>query len=153
MSKTLTYRNHRHVKHHVMSLKIWCMYKISQLLFNLGFTCQYQYSFQPLVTAVRVFSPLGLTAGLPCYYGFESLEDIKQLSLQWKGPSNELFCHFIKHKAYQNCTPGYSLVYTPNNITLSLGCSTGSVGTWSWNIITRDLEERFSSGHWVFHLA
>lgn len=96
------------------------MYKISQLLFNLGFTCQYQYSFQPLVTAVRVFSPLGLTAGLPCYYGFESLEDIKQLSLQWKGPSNELFCHFIKHKAYQNCTPGYSLVYTPNNITLSI---------------------------------
>lgn len=77
-------------------------------------------AFQPLVTAVRVFSPLGQTVGLPCKYGFESLRDLKQLSLQWKGPSNELLCHFIKHKAYQNCTPGYSLEYTPDNITLTI---------------------------------
>ncbi|XP_076130726.1 neurogranin (protein kinase C substrate, RC3) a isoform X1 [Alosa pseudoharengus] len=72
------------------------------------------------VTAVRVYSPLGLMARLPCKYEFEILEDLKQLSLQWKSPSNELLCHFIKHKAYQKCTPGYSLEYSPNNVTLTI---------------------------------
>ena len=57
---------------------------------------------------------------LPCSYHYEDDTHISQLSVQWKSPGNELLCHYIKHKAFQNCTPGYAIVYSPGSITLTV---------------------------------
>ncbi|XP_036837702.1 uncharacterized protein LOC118965059 [Oncorhynchus mykiss] len=73
-----------------------------------------------LGSAVKVLSQPGNTVQFPCDYSYEDHQDIPQLSVQWRGPSNTLLCHYIKHKVFRNCTQGYSLDYTPRKITLSI---------------------------------
>ncbi|XP_076737886.1 uncharacterized protein LOC143416503 [Maylandia zebra] len=62
----------------------------------------------------------GQRATLPCSYHYEDQMHIFQLSIQWRSPLNELLCHYIKHKAFQNCTAGYTISYSPGNITLTV---------------------------------
>ncbi|KAM9366181.1 uncharacterized protein ABDE67_007547 [Symphorus nematophorus] len=69
---------------------------------------------------VRVFCQPGQSVTLPCSYHYEDDAHVSQLSVQWRSPDNELLCHYIKHKAFQNCTMGYSISYTPGSITLSI---------------------------------
>ncbi|KAL6463408.1 hypothetical protein MHYP_G00277990 [Metynnis hypsauchen] len=70
------------------------------------------------VTAIQLHSSPAQTLALPCRYDYEAQGSIPQLSLQWRSPSKQLLCHFIKHKAYRNCTAGYSVLYVPGNVTL-----------------------------------
>nr|XP_023672091.1 uncharacterized protein LOC111846276 [Paramormyrops kingsleyae] len=69
-------------------------------------------------TALRVFTTLGGRAELPCRYEYEDAGPIQELSVQWKGPQHQLLCHFIKHKAFRNCSGGYALDYAPGRIRL-----------------------------------
>ncbi|KAG7483346.1 Hepatocyte cell adhesion molecule [Solea senegalensis] len=62
----------------------------------------------------------GEQVNLPCPYHYEDHGHVSQLSVQWRSPNNELLCHYIKHKAFQNCSSGYTIVYTPGNITLTI---------------------------------
>ncbi|KAJ8276618.1 hypothetical protein COCON_G00083700 [Conger conger] len=68
--------------------------------------------------AVTVLITPGSRAEIPCRYAYEDQGAIGEMSVQWKGPENQLLCHYIKHKSFQNCTPGYSLDYAPGRITL-----------------------------------
>ncbi|XP_077375706.1 uncharacterized protein LOC144017715 [Festucalex cinctus] len=43
-----------------------------------------------------------------------------QLSVQWRSPHNDLLCHYIKHKAFQNCTTGYTISDTGGGVTLTI---------------------------------
>ncbi|KAE8297725.1 hypothetical protein D5F01_LYC04366 [Larimichthys crocea] len=55
-----------------------------------------------------------------CSYHYEDHEHVSQLSVQWRNPNNELLCHYIKHKAFQNCTMGYAITYSPGSIALTI---------------------------------
>ncbi|MFT7818564.1 uncharacterized protein LOC111846276 [Arapaima gigas] len=78
-------------------------------------------SFVMKGTAVKVLATIGGQASLPCRYEYEEAGAIEELSVQWKGPQQQLLCHFVKHKSFRNCTPGYDLIYTPGRITLVIG--------------------------------
>ncbi|XP_078141411.1 uncharacterized protein LOC144539621 [Centroberyx gerrardi] len=71
-------------------------------------------------SVVKVLSQPGQRVTLPCSYHYEDHTHITQLSVQWRSPRNELLCHYIKHKAFQNCTVGYTISYTPGSITLTV---------------------------------
>ncbi|KAK1891277.1 CD276 antigen [Dissostichus eleginoides] len=71
-------------------------------------------------SAVKVLSQPGQQVTLLCSYNYEDNTHIPQLSVQWRGPNNQLLCHYIKHKAYQNCTRGYTISYSPSSITLTI---------------------------------
>ncbi|KAK5874473.1 hypothetical protein PBY51_019415 [Eleginops maclovinus] len=71
-------------------------------------------------SAVTVLGQPGQQVTLPCSYNYEENTHIPQLSVQWRGPNNQLLCHYIKHKAYQNCTSGYTITYSPGSITLTI---------------------------------
>ncbi|KAK9542213.1 hypothetical protein VZT92_000093 [Zoarces viviparus] len=71
-------------------------------------------------SVVKVLCRPGQRVTLPCLYHYEDHAHISQLSVQWRSPSNELLCHYIKHKAYQNCTAGYAVAYRPGSITLTV---------------------------------
>lgn len=60
----------------------------------------------------------GMRATLPCPYHYEEHVQVPQLSVQWRSPNNQLLCHYIKHKSYQNCSSGYTIVYVPGSIRL-----------------------------------
>ncbi|CAL8243652.1 unnamed protein product [Lota lota] len=58
---------------------------------------------------------------MPCAYRYEDHGEVPQLSVQWRGPPGRgLLCHYIKHKAFQNCSRGYSLSYRPGSILLTI---------------------------------
>ncbi|XP_034385706.1 hyaluronan and proteoglycan link protein 4-like [Cyclopterus lumpus] len=69
---------------------------------------------------VRVLGRPGQPVSLPCPYHYEDHAHVSQLSVQWRSPVNELLCHYIKHRAYRNCTAGYAVAYRPGSITLSI---------------------------------
>ncbi|KAA8579328.1 hypothetical protein FQN60_010668, partial [Etheostoma spectabile] len=71
-------------------------------------------------SVVKVLCQQGQRVTLPCPYHYEDHAHISQLSVQWRSPHNELLCHHIKHKAYQNCTQGYTITYSPGSITLTI---------------------------------
>ncbi|XP_076585580.1 uncharacterized protein LOC143314374 [Chaetodon auriga] len=71
-------------------------------------------------SVVKVLCQPGRPASLPCSYDYEDHEHVAQLSVQWRSPNNELLCHYIKHKAFQNCTAGYTITYSPGSITLTI---------------------------------
>ncbi|KAM7424707.1 hypothetical protein PAMA_000862 [Pampus argenteus] len=71
-------------------------------------------------SVVKVLCQPGERVTLPCTYHYEDHTNISQLSVQWRSPNNELLCHYIKHKAFQNCTAGYAFTYSPGSITLSI---------------------------------
>ncbi|XP_061605776.1 tetraspanin-18B-like isoform X2 [Phyllopteryx taeniolatus] len=56
---------------------------------------------------------------LQCVSGNPAFQNNK-LSVQWRSPHNELLCHYIKHKAFQNCTVGYTISDTRSGITLTI---------------------------------
>lgn len=62
----------------------------------------------------------GQWASLPCPYHYEDHSSLPELSVQWRGPQNLLLCHYVKHRAFQNCTAGYSISYSPANISLAI---------------------------------
>ncbi|KAF6733543.1 hypothetical protein FQA47_017575 [Oryzias melastigma] len=66
----------------------------------------------------RVLCRPGQGVSLPCSYHYEDQAPVSELSVQWKSPSSRLLCHYIKHKAFQNCSTGYSISYRPGNIQL-----------------------------------
>lgn len=68
--------------------------------------------------AVKVLITPGSRAEIPCRYTYEDQGAIAEMSVQWRGPENQVLCHYIKHKSFRNCTPGYSLDYAPGQITL-----------------------------------
>ncbi|KAL6113660.1 uncharacterized protein ACO6RY_11888 [Pungitius sinensis] len=70
--------------------------------------------------AVRVLCRPGQPAALPCSYHYEDHAGVPQLSVQWRSPRDRLLCHYIKHKAYRNCTAGYGVAYRPGSITLTI---------------------------------
>ncbi|XP_076866762.1 uncharacterized protein LOC143518176 [Brachyhypopomus gauderio] len=70
------------------------------------------------VKALELRSPPARPLAMPCVYDYEVHGGIQQLSLQWHSPAARLLCNFIKHKAYRNCTAGYSVLYAPGNATL-----------------------------------
>uniref|UniRef100_A0AAV2LU13 Uncharacterized protein n=1 Tax=Knipowitschia caucasica TaxID=637954 RepID=A0AAV2LU13_KNICA len=57
---------------------------------------------------------------LPCPYPYEDQGPLAELSVQWKSPRNSLLCHFVKHKAFMNCSAGYQLWYWPAHIILAI---------------------------------
>ncbi|KAI3377887.1 hypothetical protein L3Q82_008465 [Scortum barcoo] len=71
-------------------------------------------------SVVRVLCQLGQPVTFPCSYHYEDQAHISQLSVQWRSPNNELLCHYIKHKAFQNCTDGYAISYSPGSIALTV---------------------------------
>ncbi|KAG7242771.1 hypothetical protein INR49_020146 [Caranx melampygus] len=71
-------------------------------------------------SVVKVLCRPGEQVTLLCSYHYEDEAHISQLSVQWRSPGNELLCHYIKHKFYQNCTAGYSIAYSPGSITLTI---------------------------------
>lgn len=71
-------------------------------------------------SAVKVLCQPGQLVTLPCTYHNEDNTQVSQLSVQWRSPHNELLCHYIKHKAFQNCTAGYSITNTSGSITLTV---------------------------------
>ncbi|CAK6977273.1 hypothetical protein D5F01_LYC04366 [Scomber scombrus] len=71
-------------------------------------------------SVVKVICQPGQQVTLPCTYHYEDHANISQLSVQWRSPNNELLCHYIKHKVFQNCTAGYAITYAPGSITLSI---------------------------------
>ncbi|KAM4593478.1 uncharacterized protein PAE49_007816 isoform 2-T2 [Odontesthes bonariensis] len=71
-------------------------------------------------SAEKVFGRPGEPVTLPCSYHYEDGAHISQLSVQWRSPLNELLCHYIKHKAFQNCSAGYAISYSPGSIALSI---------------------------------
>lgn len=71
-------------------------------------------------SVVRVLCRPGQTVTLPCSYHYENDTQLSQLSVQWRSPNNELLCHYIKHKSFQNCSDGYSIAYRPGSITLTI---------------------------------
>ena len=80
-------------------------------------------SVLPVVCAggvLRVLSRPGQPVTLPCPYRYEDGSQLSELSVQWRSPDNELLCHFIKHKAFQRCSAGYAIAYSPGNITLTI---------------------------------
>ncbi|KAK7912668.1 hypothetical protein WMY93_012879 [Mugilogobius chulae] len=64
------------------------------------------------------FAVPGQSLSLPCPYTFEDQAPLSELSVQWKSPQNQLLCHFVKHKTFLNCSSGYSLSYSPANVSL-----------------------------------
>ncbi|XP_078801003.1 uncharacterized protein LOC110014492 [Oryzias latipes] len=70
--------------------------------------------------AVRVLCRPGQSVSLPCSYNYEDGASVSELSVQWRSPSSRLLCHYIKHKAFQNCSAGYSISYRPASIRLSI---------------------------------
>ena len=63
----------------------------------------------------------GRPVTMPCVYRYEDHGEVPQLSVQWRGPPGRgLLCHYIKHKAFQNCSRGYSLSYSPGSILLTI---------------------------------
>ncbi|KAM8893511.1 uncharacterized protein AB9W97_010597 [Spinachia spinachia] len=74
---------------------------------------------------MRVLCRPGQPVALPCSYPYEDHAGVSQLSVQWRSPRGRLLCHYIKHRAYQNCTPGYAVAYRPASVTLTIQ----SVGT------------------------
>ncbi|KAM8762393.1 uncharacterized protein AB9X84_007183 isoform 1-T3 [Acanthopagrus schlegelii] len=71
-------------------------------------------------SVVRVLCRPGQAVTLPCSYHYEDDTQLSQLSVQWRSPNNELLCHYIKHKSFQNCSDGYSITYRPGSITLTI---------------------------------
>ncbi|CAB1423726.1 unnamed protein product [Pleuronectes platessa] len=71
-------------------------------------------------SVVKVLCHPGERVTLPCAYHYEDEGDVPQLSVQWRSPLNQLLCHYIKHKAFRNCTPGYTIRYTPRAIALTV---------------------------------
>ncbi|XP_071345794.1 CD276 antigen-like [Trachinotus anak] len=71
-------------------------------------------------SVVKVLCQPGERVTLLCSYHYEDHTNVSQLSVQWRSPHNELLCHYIKHKAFQNCTAGYTIIYAPGNITLTI---------------------------------
>lgn len=69
---------------------------------------------------VRVFCQPGHGVTLPCFYPYEDRSALPQLSVQWRGPDNQLLCHYIKHKGFQRCSEGYHVTYRPGSITLTI---------------------------------
>ncbi|XP_077942000.1 hyaluronan and proteoglycan link protein 4-like isoform X2 [Gasterosteus aculeatus] len=70
--------------------------------------------------AVRVLCRPGQPVSLPCSYHYEDHARVSQLSVQWRSPGDQLLCHYIKHKAYRNCSAGYAVAYRPGSITLTI---------------------------------
>ena len=68
----------------------------------------------------RVSGQPGRRLTLPCSYPYEDRSALAQLSVQWRGPDNQLLCHYIKHKAFQRCSDGYHLTYRPGSVTLTI---------------------------------
>ncbi|KAK2853644.1 hypothetical protein Q5P01_006305 [Channa striata] len=71
-------------------------------------------------SVVKVLCQPGQRVTLPCSYHYEDQTHISQLSVQWRSPHNQLLCHYIKHKDFQNCTMGYTMTYSPGTITLTI---------------------------------
>ncbi|KAM9318844.1 uncharacterized protein KZ484_023155 [Pholidichthys leucotaenia] len=71
-------------------------------------------------SGIKVFSQPGQSVTLLCSYHYEDQVHIPQLSVQWRSPHNELLCHYIKHKDFQKCTPGYNIKYSPGSISLTI---------------------------------
>ncbi|KAM4597040.1 uncharacterized protein V3H82_021420 [Fundulus diaphanus] len=70
--------------------------------------------------AVKVFCRPGQGASLPCLYDYEDQTNIEQLTMQWMSPHEQLLCHYIKHRNYQNCSTGYTMNYRPGSINLTI---------------------------------
>uniref|UniRef100_A0A674MJN4 Ig-like domain-containing protein n=1 Tax=Takifugu rubripes TaxID=31033 RepID=A0A674MJN4_TAKRU len=73
-----------------------------------------------VAAVVRVFCQPGHGVTLPCFYPYEDRSALPQLSVQWRGPGNQLLCHYIKHKGFQRCSEGYHMTYRPGSITLTI---------------------------------
>lgn len=73
-----------------------------------------------VAAVVRVFCQPGHGVTLPCFYPYEDRSALPQLSVQWRGPDNQLLCHYIKHKGFQRCSEGYHMTYRPGSITLTV---------------------------------
>ncbi|CAL8352770.1 unnamed protein product [Merluccius merluccius] len=72
-------------------------------------------------SVTQILSLPGRPVTMPCAYGYEDRGEVPQLSVQWRGPPGRgLLCHYIKHKAFQNCSRGYSLSYRPGSILLTI---------------------------------
>lgn len=69
---------------------------------------------------MKVLCRPGQRVSLPCSYHYEDGSQVSQLSVQWRSPRNELLCHYIKHKSFQNCSAGYDMSYSPGSITLTI---------------------------------
>ncbi len=70
---------------------------------------------------VKVLCQPGQQVSVPCSYHYEDDTHVSQLSVQWRrSPNDKLLCYYIKHKAFENCTAGYSITYSPGNITLTI---------------------------------
>ncbi|XP_078029314.1 uncharacterized protein LOC144465091 [Epinephelus lanceolatus] len=90
-------------------------------------------------SVVKVIGQPGQQVTLPCSYHYEDHTHISELSVQWRSPNNDLLCHFIKHKSYQNCTDGYSISYRPGSITLTIQhVSTKDFGAHVCSVSIRD---------------
>uniref|UniRef100_A0A8C6L1P9 Ig-like domain-containing protein n=1 Tax=Nothobranchius furzeri TaxID=105023 RepID=A0A8C6L1P9_NOTFU len=96
-------------------------------------------------SSVKVFSRPGQLVTLPCSYQYESRTNISQLSVQWRSPANELLCHYIKHKSFQNCSTGYTIHYRPGNISLIIQqVQTKDIGTHICSVSKRHEFSDFS---------
>lgn len=73
-----------------------------------------------VAAVARVFCQAGHRVTLPCFYPYEDRSALSQLSVQWRGPNNQLLCHYIKHKGFQKCSEGYHMTYRPGSITLAI---------------------------------
>ncbi|KAM9825143.1 uncharacterized protein ACBT44_005941 isoform 2-T2 [Syngnathus typhle] len=67
----------------------------------------------------KVFCEPGQPITLLCGHYHENTL-ASQLSVQWRSPHNELLCHYIKHKTFQNCMVGYSITDTDGGIVLTI---------------------------------
>ncbi|XP_013883489.1 uncharacterized protein LOC106532049 [Austrofundulus limnaeus] len=80
--------------------------------------------------SVKVLCRPSRSVSLPCSYHYEDRTNVSQLSVQWRSPHNELLCHYIKHKSFQNCSAGYTIRYRPGSIQLLvLQVRTRDIGT------------------------
>uniref|UniRef100_A0A1A8EKZ6 Zgc:123297 n=1 Tax=Nothobranchius kadleci TaxID=1051664 RepID=A0A1A8EKZ6_NOTKA len=96
-------------------------------------------------SSVKVFSRPGQLVTLPCSYQYESRTNISQLSVQWRSPANDLLCHYIKHKSFQNCSTGYTIHYRPGNISLIIQqVQTKDIGTHICSVSKRHEFSDFS---------
>lgn len=74
-----------------------------------------------VASVTEILSLLGQPVTMPCVYCYEDSGEVTQLSVQWRGPPGRgVLCHYIKHKAFQNCSWGYSLSYRPGSILLTI---------------------------------
>ncbi|CAL8363153.1 unnamed protein product [Gadus morhua 'NCC'] len=92
----------------------------------------------------------GRPVTMPCAYRYEDHGEVPQLSVQWRGPPGRgLLCHYIKHKAFQNCTPGYSLSYRPASILLTIQ----QVQAWDYGTHVCSVSKRHDVSDNSVHLA